>query len=127
MWPDAEAELNAWLEAQLDVVHVTDLPANLTDILPVNQVQRIGGDDDSIRLDRALVTVDSYAAGRAAASLLARQTRDKLVVALRGVQTANAVFGRVSTISAPAWRDYENPALRRMGATYEIFFHPVVS
>lgn len=127
MWPDVEAELNAWLEAQLSVVHLTDLPSNLTDILPVNQVTRVGGDDDSIRLDRALVTVDSYAADRAAASLLARQTRDKLVVSLRGVQTTAAVFGRVSTISAPAWRPYENPALRRMGATYEIYFHPVVS
>lgn len=126
MWPDVEAELNAWLEAQLDVVHVTDLPADLTSRLPVNQVQRIGGDDDSIRLDRALVTVDSYGIDRAAASLLARQTRNALVVALRGVQTSAAVFGRVSTISAPAWRPYENPGLRRMGATYEIYFHPVV-
>lgn len=127
MWPDVEAELNAWLEAQLSVVHVTDLPADLAERLPVNQVQRVGGDDDSIRLDRALVTIDSYAADRAAASLLARRTRDKLVVNLRGVQTTNAVFGRVSTISAPAWRPYENPGLRRMGATYEIYFHPVVS
>lgn len=127
MWPDVEAELNAWLEAQLNVVHVTDLPADLTDKMPLNQVQRVGGDDDSIRLDRALVDIDSYAADRAAASLLARQTRDKLVVALRGVQTTAAVFGRVSTISAPAWRPYENPNLRRMGATYEIYFHPVVS
>ena len=127
MWPDVEAELNTWLEAQLGVVHVTDLPPDLTDLLPVNQVQRVGGDDDSIRLDRALVDIDSYGADRAAASLLARQTRDKLVVALRGVQTTAAVFGRVSTISAPAWRPYENPNLRRMGATYEIYFHPVVS
>jgi len=127
MWPDVEAELNAWLEAQLGVVHVTDLPADLDDRLPLNQVQRVGGDDDSIRLDRALVDIDSYGTDRAAASLLARQTRDKLVVALRGVQTTGAVFGRVSTISAPAWRPYENPNLRRMGATYEIYFHPVVS
>lgn len=115
----------AWLKAQLNVRHLTDLPANLTEVLPINQVQRIGGDDDSIRLDRALVTVDSYAADRAAASLLARRTRDKLVNQLRGVQTAAAVFGRVSTLSAPAWRPYENPNLRRMGATYEIYFHPV--
>jgi hypothetical protein len=127
MWPDVEAELNAWLEGQLGVVHVTDLPADLDDRLPLNQVQRVGGDDDSIRLDRALVDIDSYAADRAAASLLARRTRDALVVTLRGVQTTAAVFGRVSTISAPAWRPYENPNLRRMGATYEIYFHPVVS
>ena len=125
MWPDVETELNAWLEARLSVVHLTDLPANLDAILPVNQVTRVGGDDDSIRLDRALVAIDSYGADRAAASLLARQTREKLVVSLRGVQTANAVFGRVSTISAPAWRPYDNPALRRMGATYEVYFHPV--
>jgi hypothetical protein len=127
MWPDVEAELNTWLEDQLNVVHLTDLPANLADILPVNQVTRVGGDDDSIRLDRALVDVDSYGTDRAAASLLARQTRDLLVVKLRGIQTVAAVFGRVSTISAPAWRPYENPGLRRMGATYEIFFHPVAS
>jgi hypothetical protein len=125
MWPDAEAELAAWLTAVLDVRHVTDLPADLADVLPINQLQRVGGDDDGIRLERALVTVDSYASDRAAASLLARRTRNALVVTLRGVQTTNAVFGRVSTISAPAWRDYENPALRRMGATYEIYFHPV--
>jgi hypothetical protein len=127
MWPDVEAELIAWLKAQLNVRHLTDLPANLTDILPINQVTRVGGDDDSIRLDRALVDIDSYGADRAATSLLARQTRDKLVMRLRGIQTTAAVFGRVSTVSAPAWRPYENPALRRMGATYEIYFHPVVS
>jgi hypothetical protein len=125
MWPDIEAELITHLTAALDVRHLTDLPANLLDVLPINQVQRIGGEDDGIRLDRALVTVDSYAADRAGASLLARQTRQELVERLRGVQTTRAVFGRVATISAPAWRPYENPDLRRMGATYEIYFHPV--
>lgn len=125
MWPDIEAELIARLTAALNVRHLTDLPDNLLDVLPVNQVQRIGGEDDGIRLDRALVTVDSYAADRASASLLARRTRHELVERLRGVQTSKAVFGRVATISAPAWRPYENPALRRMGATYEVYFHPV--
>ncbi|GGV37258.1 hypothetical protein GCM10010293_41000 [Streptomyces griseoflavus] len=125
MWPDVEAELIARLSAALSVRHVTDLPANLLDALPINQVQRIGGEDDGIRLDRALVTVDSYANDRAGASLLARRTRQELVERLRGVQTTRAVFGRVATISAPAWRPYENTALRRMGATYEIYFHPV--
>lgn len=125
MWPDIEVELVAHLAASLGVRHVTELPANLLDALPLNQVQRIGGEDDSIRLDRALVTVDSYAADRAGAWLLARQTRQELVERLRGMQTTGAVFGRVATISAPAWRPYENTALRRIGATYEIYFHPV--
>lgn len=125
MWPDVEIELVAWLTAALDVRHCTELPADLLEKLPVNQIQRAGGDDDSFRLDRALVSVDSYAATREAASLLARQTRHELVTNLRGVKTAAAVFGSVGTVSAPAWRPYENPQLRRMGATYEIFFHPL--
>lgn len=125
MWPDAEIELVAWLTAALDVRHCTDLPANLMEELPLNQVQRVGGDDDRFRLDRALVSLDSYGATREAASLLARQTRHQLVMVLPGVKTAAAVFGRVATVSAPAWRPYENPNLRRMGATYEIYFHPV--
>lgn len=126
MWPDIEIELVAWLTAALDGVrHCTELPADLLDVLPVNQIQRAGGDDDNFRLDRALVSLDSYGGTRDAASTLARQTRNELVVNLPGVKTASAVFGRVATVSAPAWRPYENPGLRRMGATYEIYFHPV--
>lgn len=125
MWPDIETELVARLKAALGGRHVTDLPPNLTEVLPLNQIARIGGEDDGIRLNRALVSVDSFGATREAASLLARRTQEELVVNLRGVQTAGAVFGRVATISAPAWRPYENPDLRRMGATYEIYFHPV--
>jgi hypothetical protein len=126
MWPDVEVELVAWLtEALGGVRHCTDLPADLGDVLPVNQIQRAGGGDDSFRLDRALVSFDSYGATREAASALARQTRHQLVTVLPGAKTTAAVFGRVSTVSAPAWRPYENPSLRRMGATYEIYFHPV--
>jgi hypothetical protein len=125
MWADVEVELVAVLTARLGVRHLTDLPPNLTEMLPVNQVQRVGGDDDGFRLDRALVDVDSYAATRAAASDLARRTREELVLRLRGAKTDTVVFGRIATVSAPAWRPYENTALRRMGATYEIYLHPV--
>lgn len=124
-WPDVEVEIVAWMHDDLSVRVLTELPENLADVLPVVQVQRVGGDDDGLRLDRALVDVDVYGPTRAAASALARQAREGLVVRLRGVKTTAAVFGRVSTVSAPAWRPYENPALRRSGATYEIFFHPV--
>lgn len=126
MWPDVEAELVAWMTAAVQVRHLTDLPANLTDALPLNQLQRVGGDDDGLRLDRALISVDSFAATRQAAWQLARETRHQLLVNLRGAKTANAVFSRVATIAAPAWRPYENTALRRVGATYEIYCHPVV-
>jgi hypothetical protein len=122
---DIEVELVAWLGAELSVRVVTELPATLADILPVLLVQRVGGDDDTFRLDRALIDVDAYATTRAEAAGLAGSARSRLVAALRGTTTANAVFGRASTVQAPAWRPYENTNLRRIGATYEIFFHPV--
>lgn len=122
---DIEVELVAWLGAELSVRVVTELPATLTSILPVLLVQRVGGDDDTFRLDRALVDVDAYAATRAEAAALAAGARSRLVASLPSVATENAVFGRVNTVQAPAWRPYENTNLRRIGATYEIFFHPV--
>lgn len=126
IWPDVEIELVAWLGAQLGGVRVcTELPADLGAVLPVVQVQRVGGDDDTFRLDRALVDVDVYAATRADASTLARQVRDDLVMNLRGTSTAAAAFGLVATVAAPQWRPYENINLRRLGATYELYFHPV--
>ncbi|GHD70132.1 hypothetical protein GCM10010317_076780 [Streptomyces mirabilis] len=122
---DVEAELIAWLDTVLDVRVLTDLPANLGDVLPVVQVQRVGGYDDGFRLDRALVDIDVYAATREAASALMAQTRSLLLTELRGVATDTAVFTVARTIAAPAWRPYENPALRRFGASFEIYCHPV--
>jgi hypothetical protein len=125
IWPDVEIELVDWLGAALDVRVLTELPAGLVEALPVVQVQRVGGDDDSFKLDRALVDVDVYAASRSDASALAGRVREALVMHLRGASTASAVFGRVATVAGPAWRPYENLGLRRSGATYELFFHPL--
>lgn len=122
---DVEAELVAFLKAELAVRVVTDLPANLVEELPVVQIQRAGGDDDTFRLDRAFVDIDVYAAARPAASQLMAQTRSLLLVTLRGATTASAVFTSARTISAPTWRPYENQNLRRFGVTFEIFCHPV--
>ncbi|MER5903037.1 hypothetical protein ABT150_23510 [Streptomyces mirabilis] len=122
---DVEAELIGWLDTVLNVRVLTDLPADLGSILPVVQVQRVGGYDDGFRLDRALVDIDVYAATREAASALMAQTRSKLLTELRGVATDTAVFTVARTVAAPAWRPYENPALRRFGASFEIYCHPV--
>lgn len=122
---DVEAELVAWLADQLAARVLTDLPADLGSVLPVVQIERVGGDDDGIRLDRAFVDVDAYASTRQAASELLSQARSVLLAHLRGVVTEKAVFTAARTISAPARRPYENPSVRRFGATYEIFCHPV--
>lgn len=125
---DVELEVIVWLRARLDpsVVVRDELDNNLSNELPTVQVQRLpAGGDDGIRLDRAFVDVDVYAATRADAISLSATIRGLLLGELRGSTTVAAVFGRVGTISAPGIRDYENTALRRVGATYEIFCHPV--
>lgn len=124
---DIEVELIAWLDERLgtDVVVRDELDNALLDELPTVQVQRVAGDDDGVRLDRALVDVDVYAATRSDAAALGATIRGLLLTQLRGSASSSAVFGRISTVSAPSWRPYENTGLRRVGATYEIFFHPV--
>lgn len=125
-WVNPEAVLVAFLTGALDgPIVTTELDNNLAELLPVIHVQRVGGDDDGLRLDRALVDVDVYADTRAAAADLAEQVRAQLLGALRGSTQPTAVVGLVATVSAPSWRPYENVGLRRCGATYELFLHPV--
>jgi hypothetical protein len=107
------------------VVVRDEVDNNLLDELPTVQVQVVGGDDDGIRLDRPFVDIDTYAATRGEAIALAAQIHGWIMSELRGSSTADAVFGRTGTISRPAIRPYENTALRRVGATYEIYCHPV--
>lgn len=124
---DVELLIIQWLQAQLGsgVVVRDELDNNLLAELPTVQVERLAGDDDGFRLDRALVDVDVYAATRGGAIALALQVRGLLQTQLPGSTAGDAVVGRVRTIAAPGPRPYENTGLRRIGATYEIHSHPV--
>ncbi|MFE9886877.1 hypothetical protein [Streptomyces scopuliridis] len=124
---DVELELIGWTQARLgDAVVVRDeLDNNLLNELPTVQIEVIGGDDDGYRLDRALVDVNVYAATRGEATALAATVHGLLLVSLRGSATTNAVFGAVRALARPAARPYENTGLRRVGATYQIYSHPV--
>jgi hypothetical protein len=125
---DVELALITWLQAKAGsgVVVRDETDNNLVNELPTVQVERLpAGDDDGFRLDRALVDINVYAATRAAAIALSAQVRGWLFTELAGSKTTTAVFGRITTISAPAVRLYENPGLRRVGATYQIYSHPV--
>lgn len=124
---DIELELIGWTQTRLgDGVVVRDeLDNNLLAELPTVQIEVVGGDDDGFRLDRALVDVNVYAATRAAAIALAATVHALYLEQLRGSATANAVFGSVRALTRPVARPYENTALRRVGATYQIHSHPV--
>ncbi|MFE9777695.1 hypothetical protein ACFYPA_06010 [Streptomyces sp. NPDC005775] len=125
---DIELDLIGWLQAKAGpgVVVRDEVDNNLLNELPTVQIQRIpAGGDDGFRLDRALVDIDVYADTRGNAIDLALLIRGWLMTELAGSQTSRAVYGRVTSSPPPAVRPYENTGLRRVGASYQIYSHPV--
>lgn len=124
---DIELELITRATARFPQAVVRDeLDNRLLEELPTIQINQIpAGDDDGIRLARMLVDIDTYAGTRAEAITLAGQVHDWVTRELRGTASDTLVIGRTGALTLPAVRPYENTALRRVGATYEIFCHPV--
>lgn len=122
---NVEALLIPWLTSTLDVRFVTDVPADLTadGALPLGRLLRVGGpsDDDSPRFDLPTVSVDCFAATRAAAFDFAQDLDDAIRVTLPGLTLDGATVTRTQTVSGPSWRPYDNATVRRVGATYRLF------
>ncbi|MCM8548887.1 hypothetical protein [Streptomyces sp. STCH 565 A] len=124
---DIEAELIALGTARFpDAVVRDELDNALLGELPTIQIEQApGGDDDGLRLTRPLVDINVYAATRGGAFALAHEVHAWVTGELRGMATGRLVIGRTGALALPAVRPYENLALRRVGATYEIYCHPV--
>jgi hypothetical protein len=124
---DIELELITRATARFpDAVVRDELDNNLLNELPTIQIEQIpAGGDDGLKLSRMLVDINVYAATRADAIALAKDVHDWLTSELRGSASGTAVIGRTGALALPAVRPYENVGLRRVGATYEVFCHPV--
>lgn len=124
---DIEGELIPRAQSRWpDAVVRDELDNNLLNELPTIQIRQIpGGDVAAARLARMLVDIDVYAATRQTAFDLAREVLTWVERELRGSATSTLTIGRAGAITLPAVRPYENTALRRVGATYEIYCHPV--
>jgi len=124
---DIELELIRRATAKFPTAVVRDeLDNSLLDELPTIQIQQVpAGSEDGLRLARMLVDIDVYAATRVGAIGLAREVHDWVTREVRGSTSSTAVIGRTAALALPAARPYENTALRRVGATYEIYCHPV--
>lgn len=109
-----------------DAVVRDELDNNLANELPTIQIRQVpGGGIEAARLARMLVDIDVYAATRADAFALSGDVLGWVELELRGSKTSTLVIGKAGAVSLPAERPYENAALRRVGATFEIFCHPV--
>ncbi len=122
---DVERLLVQWLGSELTCRVLTDLPANLVQVVPLLQIQRIGGADLRPGLDFCDLDVDAYGPDRGSAVALAERARHALRFRLPGTQIDGAVFTSVQTSEAPNFRPYDNTALRRFGATYRLVIHIV--
>jgi hypothetical protein len=108
-----------------DAVVRDEIDNRLLGELPTIQIEQIpGGGDDGLRLARLIVDINVYAPTRADAIALAREVHDWVTGELRGSSGDSIAIGRTGCLSLPAIRPYENVALRRVGATYEIYCHP---
>jgi hypothetical protein len=123
VFPDVEQLLVDYLDGVLDERVLTDLPANLDDILPVVRITRVSGADNDFKLDRPIVDVDAYASDRAGAFGLARRVQALLRFELPTVTCPGGVVTAVSTIVGPRWLPDTNTNLRRVQATYELVAH----
>ncbi|MEE2055831.1 hypothetical protein [Nocardiopsis tropica] len=121
-----EPLLIAWLTQDLNpqVEVTTETPPYLEERVPLLQVARIYGHDDGFRLDRPAVDVTAFAADRLAAARLAGRARDSVLRLWRHGAFAGAVVTDVAISTAPRWLPYDNTAVRRYAATYQITTHP---
>jgi hypothetical protein len=119
---DVEAGVAGWLRDDLGAGHrvVTEAPADLAGAVPVFRVVRLGGGDRDVVLDRATVDVDTWAADRGGARAAALDVHARLRFALPGQRIPGGVVCQVDTLTGPAWRPWDDTAVRRFGATYVI-------
>lgn len=121
-----EELLVGWLHSTLTARVVTDVPANLQDLLGdsgrMYRVVRVGGPShiDNPRFDLPTVTLDSFGADRATATEAALDVDEALRVQLPGVTTGGATVSRVETVTGPHWAPWNDTAVRRFAATYRL-------
>lgn len=115
--------LIGWAATHFGVRFALDTPADLQQVVPLVQLQTIGGpsSDDFAGLIAATVSVDSFAADYEAASDLAWQVDAGFRTALPGTTVGAVTFGKVRTLTIPGRRPWDDVAVRRYGGTYQIW------
>jgi hypothetical protein len=118
-----EVLLIPWLAEQIGVRCLTDLPADLQQVLPIVQVVRVGGPshDDNPRFDMPTVSVDCFAEDRNSATGLALDVDEAIREVLPGQTTGGATVTRVQSITGPHWVPYDDTNLRHFNQSYRLF------
>jgi hypothetical protein len=116
-WPDGELGLVTLFETITSATRAgTDTPADLAGNLPFLRVQRIGGPRDSIT-DFGEYDIDGFAATRNAARAVVEEA---LALLAPGRKAGSVVLDNITVIVGPRRLPWDNPNVRRWGATCSI-------
>lgn len=107
--------------AALGFRFATDVPANLADVVPLGQIQAVGGpaSDEVHTFQSPTVVVDVFAADRASANAQSLAVHTWMR-SLPGHIGGGAVITKVQTITLPSHRPWDDTAVHKFGATYRI-------
>jgi len=106
----------------------TELPSNVEGMLPVVQVNRFGGSDDTVTMDRAYIDVDVWHGSLTAAEDLASELHTWMVLRMPGkwvtVGAAGPGGGGACRAQTGMYqRPSGNPDLFRVGGAYTVRAH----
>ncbi|MFF5261366.1 hypothetical protein ACFY4C_20680 [Actinomadura viridis] len=123
-YPDIEKLLVAYYKAATTYRTVTELPANLEQVVPIIQVSRVPS-GAGYRLDRPVVDVSVWMlkTQRDACSELARHIAGLTEQDLPGPRRPQGVVTSAAVDVAPYWLPDPNPNLCRYLATYRLAAH----
>jgi hypothetical protein len=134
-YPSAPLLLTQWTAARFPAFRVAvETPANLQAVIAdrgaMIRVQRYGGGDDVLTVDRCPMDVDVFAADFSTADAVCGRVRDAFRFELPGVlidagADGRAVVAKVSTTSGPSARPVTDSSLARCGASFSVWLHAV--
>lgn len=124
-YASVEQILVGWIKTVLGYENVaTELPTNLTFLMPLVVVEKFGGTDDTITLDVSRVDIDCLAPTRADALAHGEHIRQAIRTKLRGYTVGGVTFGQAHTIGAPTAAPFDSKhRVRRCTASYQILTH----
>lgn len=103
--------------------HVTKLPANLADVLPLVRFQRVSGGDsaDAPNLETVVVDTDLFDADEASAEASASSVHGLFRRSLPHTTINGQTVGRVECPAGFRWLPWDDTTIWRLSATYTLY------
>lgn len=120
---NVETLLTSWGPTVVEARWVTERPADLAGNVPLVLVRRVGGPDTDPTISLATVDLEYYQRDRVSAGDGAEALRKALRYQLPGYTTTDGVVAKVSVLSGPAWRPYDDPNVTRYGLSCQLALH----